>query len=85
VTAPKGIASRAAFGKTLNEEVDESNLPAISAREAAPDSATNLLGINCRGSGRCNATCGRSTRDLRDWINKLRKSALAKNANESFH
>jgi hypothetical protein len=38
--------------------------PSISLRNAAPDSATKLLGNNCRGSINCKSNCGPDLRDF---------------------
>jgi len=48
--------------------------PEISPRDAAPDSAAALLGINCRGSGRCSLTCGRNIFQLKEYIDQIGKS-----------
>jgi hypothetical protein len=44
---------------------------ATTPRSAAPDSASTLLGINCRGSGHCSKTCGRNIHELKAYIDKL--------------
>jgi len=51
-------------------------MPDISSRDAAPDSAAALLGINCRGDARCKTTsCGKKLSDLKARINSLSKWA----------
>jgi hypothetical protein len=46
-------------------------MPEISSRDAAPDSAGTLLGINCRGSGRCSLTSGRNIFQLKAYIDQI--------------
>jgi hypothetical protein len=76
VSAPSDIVSRAESVNTVNKEEDRSASPAFSPREAAPDSATTLLGINCRGSGRCSATCHRNSHQLSSYVYNIGKYTL---------
>jgi hypothetical protein len=57
------------YASTHDESAEKS--PATTPRSAAPDSADTLLGINCRGSGRCSKTCGRNIFQLKAYIDKL--------------
>jgi hypothetical protein len=57
-------------------DISPSEAAPASPREAAPDSATNLLGINCRGSGRCSFTCKRNIFQLNNYVQSVSKSQL---------
>jgi hypothetical protein len=71
-----GIATLVGFTRTTSEEEEPPILPAFSPRDAAPDSAAALLGINCRGSVNCNSFCNRNIFQLRDYITQVCKPRL---------
>lgn len=58
---------------SVSTRQDNPNSTGISRRQDDPNSAVVLLGINCRGSGHCNAACRRDISQLKWYIDRIGK------------